>query len=70
MNNETENQIYLRRAKETLAAAREAESNARRALAQAVEQTQKAKEKYERLFEAEEQAEMKRRKTDYRHCTL
>ena len=50
MINETENQIYLRRSKEALASTREAESNARRALAQAVEQTQKAKEKYERLF--------------------
>jgi len=70
MINETENQIYLRRSKEAFSAARRAESDARRALAQAVEQTRLAKEKYERFFEAEEQAEVKRRKSDYRHCTL
>ena len=70
MNNETENQVYLRRSKEALDIARTAENDARRALAQAVEQTRRAKEKYERLFEAEEKAEVKRRLSDYRHCTL
>jgi len=70
MMNETENQTYLRRAKEAFNSARIAEGDLRRALSQAVENTRIAKEKYERLFEAEEQAEVKRRKADYRHCTL
>lgn len=67
--NETENQIRLRRAKESLAAYRAAESEARKALFYAVESTKRGKEKYEELFMAEESAEAARRKADYRHET-
>lgn len=59
---ETENQTRLRRAKDALAAARESESNLRRALNDAVETTRKAKERFENLFLAEEMAERDRRK--------
>ena len=60
--NETENQIRLRRAKEALAAARDRESTARRALAEATESVKAAKDRYEELFMAEERAESARRK--------
>lgn len=59
--NETENQTRLRRAKESLATSREVEAAARKALADAVESTRKAKERYEELFAKEEQAECNRR---------
>lgn len=68
--NETENQIRLRRAKEALAAARDTEATARRALADAVKSTERAKLRYEELFLAEEKAEVARKKLDYRHATL
>lgn len=60
--NETENQVRLRRAKESLAAYRDAETQARKALADAVNATKLAKDRYEELFMAEESAEAVRRK--------
>lgn len=66
---ETENQTRLRRAKETLAACREAEAEARKVLASAVESTRRAKERHEELFALEEQHEIARRRADYRHTT-
>jgi hypothetical protein len=60
--NETENQMRLRRAKESLATARERESIARRAFADATESLKAAKERYEDLFMAEEKAEATRRR--------
>ena len=66
---ETENQTRLRRAKESLASCRSAEAEARKALAEATESTKRAKDKYEALFAAEEQAEFNRKKSDYRHAT-
>jgi hypothetical protein len=66
---ETENQIRLRRAKEALAAARDREAIARRALADATESVKSAKERYEELFMAEERAAADRLKADYRHAT-
>ena len=59
--NETENQIRLRRAKEALAAARDRETIARRAMADATESVKSAKARYEDLFMAEEKAEATRR---------
>jgi hypothetical protein len=59
---ETENQTRLRRAKEALASCQSSENDARKALALAVESTKRAREKYETLFLAEEQAEVARRK--------
>lgn len=67
--NETENQIRLRRAKESLAAARDREAIARRAHADATESVKAAKERYEELFLAEEKAASDRLKADYRHAT-
>jgi hypothetical protein len=60
--NETENQVRLRRAKEALAAARDRESIARRALADATEAVISAKGRYGELFMAEEKAEAERRR--------
>ena len=59
--NETENQIRLRRAKEALAVARDRETIARRAMADATESLKSAKDRYEELFMAEERAEATRR---------
>lgn len=67
--NETENQTRLRRAKDALAFARETETSARKALSDAVEATKRAKERYEDLFLAEEQAECARLKSTYDHAT-
>jgi len=64
--NETETQIRLRRAKEALENSRAAETAARKALAEAVESTKRAKEKYEALFLANEAEECDRRKKDWR----
>jgi hypothetical protein len=69
MINETENQIRLRRAKEAVSACRFVESEARKALASAVESTKQAREKYEELFMAEEKQERARSMRDYSHCT-
>jgi hypothetical protein len=69
MSNETENQTRLRRAKEALAFCQAAEVEARKALASATESTKRAREKYEELFMAEENAERARRKNNYDHCT-
>lgn len=69
MSNETELQIRLRRAKDALAYALDKESEARRVLRSAEESRRLAKEKYETLFLEEEQAEAKRRKDAYNHCT-
>ena len=66
---ETETETRLRRATEALAAAREAENEARRALASAVQTTARAKERYSELFERWQQEEVKSRLTDYRHAT-
>lgn len=67
--NETEVQTRLRRAKESLAIAREKEIDARKAFNDAAESVKRAKERYEELFMAEEMAEVARRKSDYRHET-
>jgi hypothetical protein len=67
--NETELQTRLRRAKESLAAARAIETTARIALANAVQDTKRAKERYEALFLAEDAAEKNRRNENYRHAT-
>lgn len=67
---ETETQIRLRRSKETLVAAREAEANARRILHDAIQSTQRAKERYEELFAADQAAEVAFRCKEYMHCTL
>lgn len=66
---ETEQQIRLRRAKDALTTCREKEAEARQVLARAVESTRNAKERYQELFLAEEQAEQSRRRTEYRHAT-
>lgn len=67
---ETDLQVRLRRAKESLAYATDKENEARRALRSAEEYRRIAKEKYEALFSEEEQAEARRRKETYNHCTM
>lgn len=66
---ETEHQTRLRRAKESLAACREREAEARKALNDATEDTKRAKDKHDELFIAEENREANRRRTEYNHCT-
>jgi hypothetical protein len=66
---ETDTQVRLRRAKESLLIAREAENTARIALADAVRTTARAKERYEELFMQEGREEVQRRKHDYCHAT-
>ena len=70
MHDKTELQIRLLKAKEALDYAVEKESEARSALRRAEESRRIAKEKYESLFLEEEQAEVRRRKATYHHCTL
>lgn len=69
MNNESEHQTRLRRAKESVAACQDAEVVARKVLAAATESTKRAREKYEELFMAEEKRECDRRVNGYNHCT-
>lgn len=69
MTHETDTQLRLRRAKESMARAREAESVARKALCDAVQASARAKERYEELFILEEREECQRRKAEYRHTT-
>ena len=70
MFKETENQTRLRRAKENLVALKMAENEARKALAAAIELSERAREKYEELFLKEENAERARRMKNYNHCTF
>ena len=63
---ETENQIRLRRAKESLTHAREVEAATRKQLIDDEGYTKRAKERYDELFMAEEMAEAARRKADSR----
>lgn len=67
--NETENQMRLRRAKESLTTAREMEMHDRKRLNDSIESAKRAKEKYEALFMAEEMAEVLRLKKAYNHTT-
>lgn len=69
MNHETEDQTRLRRAKEAVAACRDTEDEARKALAAAVESTKRSKDKYEELFLASEKREATRLRAIYLHCT-
>lgn len=66
---ETETQTRLRRAKEALYYARDKEAIARNALAIAVDDSRRAKEKYEALFLEEEMNEVARRKSRYNRET-
>ena len=67
--NETEGQTRLRRQRETIKALQEAENTARKALADAVSATKRARERYEEMHLAEERAEVARRKAGYYHAT-
>lgn len=69
MNNETEDQTRCRRAKEAVAICQERENELRKALADAVESTKRAREKYSELFQAAENREVARLKASYNHCT-
>ena len=69
MLHETENQTRLRRAKAAVESCQDAEAEARRVLASAIESTRRAREKYSALFLAEENSERAHRIADYRHCT-
>lgn len=62
MTSEAEDNLRLRRASEALAYYREAENQVRRDLAGAVEQTKRAKEKYEAMFAECEARAVARRK--------
>lgn len=66
---QTDTQIRLRRAKEALASAREAEATARKALHDAMQASARAKERHDELFLLEEREECQRRKREYRHAT-
>lgn len=62
MKAEQDDSLRLRRAEQALAAYRQQENDARRALADAVAATKRAKEKYEALFaECEQRAGERRR---------
>ena len=65
MIHETEDQIRLRRAKEALQACQMQENQARKALADAVSTTKRARERHEELFLAEEKQEVARRQQAY-----
>lgn len=69
MTAETEIQVRLRRAKESLESARDAEDSLRKALADAVRRTATMKEKYSELFQKDQQEEYRRRLERYAHCT-
>lgn len=69
MTQETELQVRLRRAKDALAACRETEAELRRKLTEAIDSTKRAKDRYDELFIAEDQAERARRIDSYRHAT-
>lgn len=66
---ETDTQIRLRRAKEAWEAAKETETTARRALATAMEETRRAKDRHEQLWLQNEAEEVSRRKLGYLHTT-
>ena len=67
--NETKTQTLLRNAKQALAAYREKESEARKALASAEQSTKAAKAKYEELFAKEQNEAVAKMKSEYTHCT-
>lgn len=69
MTTETETQTRLRRSKESLTALQSLENEARKALADAVDSTGRAREKHDELFLASEQKEYARKKAAYDHCT-
>lgn len=69
MSNETETQMRLRRAKETLASCREWEAQSRKELINAEAATKRAKERYEDFFAKEQVEEIARRKAIYGHTT-
>ena len=69
MFHETEGQMKLRRAKESLEHARQKANEARLALASAEADAKRAKEKYEEAFAQEQRREFARRMAEYNHCT-
>jgi hypothetical protein len=62
--NETETQIRTRRAKDALAECRAREDDARKALAEAIKDTGRAKERYHDLFLKNEAEICARRRTE------
>ena len=66
---ETENQIRLRRAKESLQMARDNQIDCLRAIRDADESVKRCKERYDELFLKVEQEECDRAKLEYRHST-
>lgn len=62
LESEAEDNLRLRKAEEFLAYSRNAENDARRALAEAVARTKRAKEKYETLHEEVQNRAVARRK--------
>ncbi len=69
MRKMTKTQFLLKNAKEALEAYRNQENELRKALADAIETTRKAKEKYEDLFGKNEQEVAKALREQYRHAT-
>ena len=69
MLKETETETRLRRATDALATARRQEDAARRALAQAVQSTARAREKFSELLNTLGQEEVRLQMTDYRYYT-
>jgi len=67
--NETDTQVRLRRAKESLAYYREQADNARQTLAAAKKSARNAKERYEALFLQAEKEAVAQQLSEYRHCT-
>lgn len=68
-DNKTETQIRLARSIEALNVYRDMENAARKTLAIAVEDSRKAKEKYEELFHKDQTEQVKKLKEDYCHST-
>jgi hypothetical protein len=69
MINETKTQSLLRNAKQALDLYRQEENEARKALFMASESTRKAKEKYESLFQKEQDEAVAKLRAEYNHCT-
>ena len=67
--NETETQAKLRKATEALKIAREKESTTRMAWNRATQEAKLAKDRYEEIFQQEEQEERARRIKEYHHAT-
>ena len=70
MTAEQEDKFRMKKAEEFVAYCQNAENEARRVLAEYSDRTKRAREKLSTLFQEVEARTVKRKLTDYRHCTL